>query len=92
MYVLCVLCRHCDCGNANLYFRQKYLYLSFRRKNGGRQVTEKPFTSKWKKEMYGWLNVSLKSTETRDELSTSCMSRCLSAPDATSLHYCLKNK
>ena len=35
-------------------------------------------------------NASLKSTETRDELSTTCnlkvMSRCLSAPDATSLH------
>ena len=32
---------------------------------------------------------SLKSTETRDEISTTCnlkvMSRCLSAPDATSL-------
>ena len=39
---------------------------------------------------------SLRSTETRDELSTTCnpkvMSRCLSAPDATSLHNCLKNK
>ena len=23
-------------------------------------------------EMYGWLNASLKSTETRDELSTTC--------------------
>ena len=37
----------------------------------------------------------LKSTETRDELSTTCnpkiMSRCLSAPDATSLHHCLQN-
>ena len=37
-----------------------------------------------------------KSTETRDELSTTCnpkvMSRCLSAPDAASLHHCLKNK
>ena len=36
----------------------------------------------------GWLNASLKSMETREELSTSCnpkvMSRCLSAPDATS--------
>ena len=34
-----------------------------------------------------------KSTETRKELSTTCnpkvMSRCLSAPDATSLHHCL---
>ena len=42
------------------------------------------------------LNASLKSTETRKELSTNCnpkvMSRCLSAPDATSLHHCLKNK
>ena len=59
-------------------------------------VTEKPFTSKWKKEMEGWLNASLKSTETRDELSTTCnpkvISRCLSAPGATSLHHCLKNK
>ena len=38
----------------------------------------------------------LKGTETREELSTNCnpkvMSRCLSAPDATSLHHCLKNK
>ena len=37
-----------------------------------------------------------KITETRDELSTNCnpkvMSRCLSEPDATSLHHCLKNK
>ena len=35
------------------------------------------------------------STETRDDLSTTCnlkvMSRCLSAPDATSLHHCLQN-
>ena len=34
--------------------------------------------------------------ETRDELSTACnpklMSRCLSMPDATSLHHCLKNQ
>ena len=46
--------------------------------------------------MDGWLYASLKSTETSDELSTICnlkvMSRCLSAPDATSLHHCLKNK
>ena len=38
--------------------------------------------------MQGWLSASLKSTETRDELSTTCnpkvMSRCLSVPDATS--------
>ena len=37
----------------------------------------------------------LKSTETRDELSTTCnpkvMSSCLSTPDATSLHHCLQN-
>ena len=37
----------------------------------------------------------VKSTETRDELSTTCnpkvMSRYLSAPDATSLHHCLQN-
>ena len=36
-------------------------------------------------EMNGSLNASLKSTETREELSTNCnpkvMSRCLSAPD-----------
>ena len=41
-------------------------------------------------------NASLKSMETREELSTNCnpevMSRCLSAPDATSLHHCFKNK
>ena len=34
--------------------------------------------------------------ETRDELSATCnpkvMSICLSVPDATSLHHCLKNK
>ena len=38
--------------------------------------------------MYGWVNASLKSTETREELSNNCnpkvMSRCMSAPDATS--------
>ena len=38
----------------------------------------------------------LKSTETSEELSTTCnpkvMSKCLSAPDATFLHHCLKNK
>ena len=49
-----------------------------------------------KKEMYGWLNASLKSTETRYELSTTCnpkvMSRFLSVPVAISLHHCLKNK
>ena len=49
-----------------------------------------------KKEMLGWLNASLKSMETRDELSTiliqiKVMSACLSAPDAIS-HHCLKNK
>ena len=48
-----------------------------------------------KKEMWGWLNASLNSTETIEELSTTCnpkvMSRCLSAPDATSLHHCLQN-
>ena len=27
-------------------------------KNGGRQVSEKDFTSKWKEEMKGWLNAS----------------------------------
>ena len=44
--------------------------------------------------MLGWLNASLQSTETRNELSTTLylqseiikvMSRCLSAPDAASL-------
>ena len=48
-----------------------------------------------KREMWGWLNASIKSTETRDDLSTTCnqkvMSRCLSAPDAASLHHCLQN-
>ena len=41
------------------------------------------------------LLTTLKNTETREELSTTCnpkvMSRCLSAPDATSLHHCLQN-
>ena len=34
-----------------------------------------------------------KSTETRDELSTTCIlnKRCLSVPDATSLHHCLQD-
>ena len=51
-----------------------------------------------KKEMKGWLIASLKCTETRDELLTDLqskikvMSRYLSVPDATSLHYCLKYK
>ena len=48
---------------------------------------------KWKKKMWAWLNASLKSTETRDELSITynlkVTSRCLSAPDATSLNHCL---
>ena len=39
--------------------------------------------------------LSLKSTETRNELSTTCnpkvMSRCLLAPNATSLHRCFHN-
>ena len=48
--ILCVLYRHC--GNANLYFRKKYLFIChLEEKNGGRLVTEKPFTSKWKMEM-----------------------------------------
>ena len=38
---------------------------------------------------------STKSTETKDELSTTCnpkvMPRYLSTPDATSLHHCLQN-
>ena len=38
---------------------------------------------------------SLKGTETRDEQSNMCnpkvVSRCLSTPDATSLHHCLQN-
>ena len=37
-----------------------------------------------------------KKNRTMEELSTICnpkvMSRCLSVPDATSLHHCLKNK
>ena len=41
-------------------------------------------------------NASLKSTETRDESSTTCnpkvMSRCLSATDAISLHHYVKYK
>ena len=49
-----------------------------------------------KKGDVGLASASLKGTETRDELSSTCnpkdMSRCLSAPDATSLHHCLKNK
>ena len=43
----------------------------------------------------GMAKRSSKSTETKDELSTTCnpkiMSRCLSVPDATSLHHCLQN-
>ena len=47
--------------------------------------------------MKGWLKAFLKCTETRDELSTSLSVNksyedALSAPDATSLHHCLKNK
>ena len=44
--------------------------------------------------MKGWLNTSLKSTGTRDELSItqsekiSVLSGCLSMPDAISLHHC----
>ena len=49
-----------------------------------------------KKEDVGMVKSFSKSTETREELSTTCnpkvMSRFLSAPDATSLHHCLKNK
>ena len=51
---------------------------------------------KKKKGDVGMVKTSLKSMETREALSTNCnpkvMSRCLSAPDATSLHHCLKNK
>ena len=46
--------------------------LSCRKKNGGRQVTEKTLTSNEKKEMWEWLNASLKSTKTSDELSSTC--------------------
>ena len=57
-------------------------------------VTQNPFTLNEKKEELG---LALKSTETRDELSSTSirikfMSRCLSAPDVTYLHHCLKNK
>ena len=49
-----------------------------------------------KKEDVGMAKRFSKSMETREELSTNCnpevMSRCLSAPDATSLHHCFKNK
>ena len=48
-----------------------------------------------KKEDVGMVNTSLKSTETREKLSTNRnpkgMSRCLSAPDAIFLHQCLQN-
>ena len=40
--------------------------------------------------MYGWLNVSLKSMETRN--NPKVMSICLSVSDATSLHHCLQEK
>ena len=35
-------------------------------------VTEKSFSSKRKKDLQGWLNASLNSMETMDELSTTC--------------------
>ena len=42
-----------------------------------------------------YYNRGMVSTETREELLTTCnqqvMSRCLSAPDATSLYHCLQN-
>ena len=41
-------------------------------KKARKLVTQKPFTSKLKKGNVGVANVSLKSTETRDELSTTC--------------------
>ena len=41
--------------------------------------------------MLGWLNTSLKSMETRDELSTTLYLQ-IKVPDAKSLHHCLKNK
>ena len=33
---------------------------------------KKPFTSKRKKEMKGWLNTSIKNAGKKDELSTTC--------------------
>ena len=41
-------------------------------KNVRIQVTEKPFIVKMKKGDVGIVNASLKSTETREELSTNC--------------------
>ena len=44
----------------------------------------------------GDVGMVLRSTETREELSTNCnpkvMSRCLSATDATSLRHCFKRR
>ena len=54
----------------------------------------KTFTSNEKGDL-GMAKRFSKHTVTREELSTTCnpkvMSRCLSVPDATSLHHCLQN-
>ena len=52
------------------------LYISFRLKNGGRQVTEKHLLVNVKRGDVGMARPSLKSTETRDELSTMCQDAC----------------
>ena len=44
--------------------------------------------------MLGWLNVSLKCMETRETFQLLAVLKLCqnAAPDATSLHHCLKNK
>ena len=55
-------CEHLHADRGGIWNRKENLNI----------ITEKKITSKWKKEMRGWLNTSLKSTETRKELSTTC--------------------
>ena len=57
-----------------------------------KQVTEKPFTTKWKKGDVGMAKRFSKRYGNKGWVSTTCnpMTRCLSAPDTTSLHHCLK--
>ena len=54
----------------------------FRLKNGGRHVTEKAFTSKWKKGNVGMARRFFKNYDNKG-CAINYMLRCLSAPDAT---------
>ena len=71
--------------------RQQYIYLSFRFfLNGGRQVTEKEFTSKWKKGDVGMARHFSKKYGNKG-WAIKYMSRCLSAPCYSAVSALLMN-